>query len=128
MEIYWKALGGLLIAVVLGLILGKDMSVMLSLAICAMVTAVAIHYFQPVLTALKQMEQAANFQGENFQILIKILGISLVSEISGMICADVGAGSMGKVLKILTSSVILWIAMPVFQSVLSLLQQILREL
>ena len=128
MEIYWKALGGLLIAVVLGLILGKDMSVMLSLAICAMVAAVAIHYFQPVLTALKQMEQAANFQGENFQILIKILGISLVSEISGMICADAGAGSMGKVLKILTSSVILWIAMPVFQSVLSLLQQILREL
>ena len=88
----------------------------------------AIHYFQPVLTALKQMEQAANFQGETFQILIKILGISLVSEISGMICADAGAGSMGKVLKILTSSVILWIAMPVFQSVLSLLQQILREL
>jgi stage III sporulation protein AD len=128
METYWKALGGLLIAVVLGLVLGKDMSVLLSLAICAMVTAVATHYLQPVLAAIKQMAQAANFQGENFQVLIKILGISLVSEISGMICADAGAGSISKVLKILTSSVILWISMPVFQSVLSLLQQIMREL
>ena len=128
METYWKALGGLLIAVVLGLVLGKDMSVMLSLAICAMVTAVAIHYLQPVLATIKQMEQAANFQGENFQVLIKILGISLLSEITAVICADAGAGSMSKVLKILTSSVILWISMPVFQSVLSILQQILREL
>ena len=34
METYWKTLGGLLIAVVLGMIMGKDMSVMLSLAIC----------------------------------------------------------------------------------------------
>lgn len=128
METYWKALGGLLIAVVLGLVLGKDMSVLLSLAICAMVTVVATHYLQPVLAAIKQMAQAANFQGENFQILIKILGISLVSEITGMIFADAGAGSMTKVLKILTSSVILWISMPVFQSILSLLQQIMREL
>ena len=127
METYWKALGGLLIAVVLGMILGKDMAVMLSLAVCAMVTAVAIYYLQPVLNALRQMEQIADFQGETFQILIKILGISLVSEISGMICSDAGSNSLGKVLKILTSAVILWIAMPVFQSVLSLLQQILRE-
>ena len=128
MEVYWKALGGLLIAVVLGLILGKDMTVMLSLAICAMGTVVAIHYLQPVLSFLKQMEKAANFQGESFQILVKILGISMVSEIAGMICADAGSGSMGKIVKILTSAVTLWIALPVFQSVLSVLQQILGEL
>ena len=128
MEVYWKALGGLLIAVVLGMILGKDMTVMLSLAICAMGTVVAIHYLQPVLSFLKQMEKVANFQGESFQILVKILGISMVSEIAGMICADAGSGSMGKIVKILTSAVILWIALPVFQSVLSVLQQILGEL
>ena len=128
MEVYWKALGGLLIAVVLGMILGKDMTVMLSLAICAMGTVVAIHYLQPVLSFLKQMEKVANFQGESFQILVKILGISMVSEIAGMICADAGSGSMGKIVKILTSAVILWIALPVFQSVLPVLQQILGEL
>ena len=128
MEIYWKALGGLLIALVLGLILGKDMTVMLSLAVCAMGTVVAVHYLQPVLSMLKQMEKAADFQGESFQILMKILGISMVSEIAGMICADAGSGSMGKIIKILTSAVILWIALPVFQSVLSVLQQILGEL
>ena len=128
MEAYWKALGGLLIAVVLGMILGKDMTVMMSLAICAMGVTVAIHYLQPVLSLLKQLKEAADFQGEIFQILMKILGVSLVSEIAGMICADAGSASLGKIVKILTSAVILWISVPVFQAVLSILQQILGEL
>lgn len=128
MDIYWKALGALLIAVVLGMILDRDMSLLLSLAVCAMGTAVVIQYLQPVLSTLGQMEQLAKFQGNNFQILIKVLGISLVSEIAGMICTEAGAGSMGKLLKILTKVVILWIALPVFQAVLTLLQQILGEL
>lgn len=128
MDIYWKALGALLIAVVLGMILDRDMSLLLSLAVCAMGTAVVIQYLQPVLSTLGQMEQLARFQGNNYQILIKILGISVVSEIAGMICTEAGAGSMGKLLKILTKVVILWIALPVFQAVLTLLQQILGEL
>ena len=128
MEIYWKALGGLLIAVVLGMVLEKDMTVMLSLAICAMGVAIAADYLRPILTAMKQMEQAANFQGESFQILMKIMGISMIAEIIGMICADAGSASMGKVLKLLTCSAILWLAVPLFQSVLNLIQQILGEL
>ena len=127
MDVYWKVLGGLLIAVILGMVLGKDISVMLSLAVCTMGTMVLLHYIQPVLTLLKQMEQAANFQGETFQILMKILGISLVSEIAAMVCNDAGVAGMGKLVKILTSVVILWAALPVFQTVLSLLHQILGE-
>ena len=128
MEIYWKVLGGLLIAVVFGMVLGKDMSALLSIAVCAMGAVVALRYLQPVLSAIQQMAQATNLQSDMLQILIKILGISLISEIAAVVCNAAGATGICKLLKVITCTVILWIAIPVFETVLSLLQQILGEL
>ena len=128
MELFWKAVGGLLIAAVLGMVLGKDMSLLLCLTACVMGTAVAMHYFQPVLSMLRQLESAANLQGDFLRILCKILGIGLISEVAAMVCTDAGSGAVGKLLRMLTCAGILWVSIPVFQSVLSILQQILGEL
>lgn len=128
MELLWKAVGGLLIAAVLGIALGKDMSVLLSMAVCAMGAVVCLHYLEPILSLLKQIEEVACMQGETLGILLKILGIGILTEIAGMVCSDAGSGAMSKLLKILSCAGILWVSIPVFQSVLSLLQQILGEI
>ena len=60
MEVYWKALGGILIALILGLALGKDMSVLLSLAVCAMGTAVAVSYMEPVMSNINKFSFSLN--------------------------------------------------------------------
>ena len=51
MSLFWKAAAAVLLAVVLGLSLGKqkDIGVLLTMAVCCMVTMIAISYLEPVL-------------------------------------------------------------------------------
>jgi len=128
MDLFWKAVGGLLIAAILGIILGKDMAVMLTMAVCAMGTVVVIHYLNPVFSFIKQIEALANIGEETLRILFKVLGIGMIAEIVSMICADADSAAFGKLLKILSCAAIFWVSLPVFQSVLSLLQQLLEEI
>ena len=53
MSLFWKAAAAVLLAVVLGLSLGKqkDIGVLLTMAVCCMVAMIAISYLEPVLTS-----------------------------------------------------------------------------
>ena len=61
-------------------------------------------------------------------ILLKAVGIGLVSEIAGLVCNDAGNGSLGKTLQMLGSAVILYLSLPIFTAMLELIREILREL
>lgn len=131
MELYLQAAAAVLLAVVLGLTLGKqgkDLGILLTIAVCCMVAMIALRYLEPVMDLLRSLEKSAQLQGGMLEILLKAVGIGLVSEIAGMICSDAGNGSMGKVLQILGSAVILWLSVPVFTALMELLRQIMGEL
>lgn len=131
MGTFFQAAAMVLVASVLGLVLskqGKEMTTMLTIGVCCMVIIGAIAFLKPVLDFLHQLESLGNLNNEMVQILFKVVGIGLVSEIAAMICADSGNGSMGKALQILGSAVILWLSIPVFQTLLELIQQIIGGL
>jgi len=125
MEPLLKIIAGVLTAVVLGLALGRDMSVLLSLAVCAMGMAALLEFVEPILSLLRGIGSLAQLQGETLEILAKILGIGFVSEVAGMVCADAGNASLAKLVKLLSCAGILWLSIPVFQMSLSILQEIL---
>lgn len=119
-----------LLAVILALTLGKqgqDMAVLLSIAACCMAMVVAMNYLKPVIDFLRRLEALADLNGGLVGILFKAVGIGVVSEIAGMVCADAGNSSLGKALQILASSVILWLSIPVFTALIELIQKILGE-
>ena len=122
MSLFWKAAAAVLLAVVLGLSLGKqkDIGVLLTMAVCCMVAMIAISYLEPVLDFLRELETLG--------ILLKAVGIGLVSEIAGLVCTDAGNGSLGKTLQMLGSAVILYLSLPIFTAMLELIREILREL
>lgn len=131
MGTFFQAAAAVLVASVLGLTLakqGKEMTVLLTIGVCCMVILAAVTFLEPVLELLRQMESLGNLNSEMVQILFKVVGIGLVSEIAAMICTDAGNGSMGKALQILGIAVILWLSIPVFQALLNLVQQILGDL
>ncbi len=131
MELFWKAAGGVLLAVVLGLTLGKqekDLEVLLTMAVCCMVTMIAIYYLEPVLDFMWELEELGDLQGDLLGILMKAVGIGLVAELAGMICNDAGNSSLGKVIQMLGSSVILFLCVPIFSQLLNLIREILGEL
>ena len=131
MSLFWKAAAAVLIAVVLILMLGKqtpDMGLMISIAASTMVAILAVTYLEPVLEFLQELEVLSRIQGDMLGVLLKAVGIGLVVEITGTICADAGNASLGKTLQLLGSAVILCLSVPVFRSMLDLVQMILGEL
>ena len=131
MELFWKACAGVLIAVILQLTLskqGNDMGTLLAVAVCCMVCIIGFSYLEPVLDLLKELEALGDLQDGVLGILLKALGIGLVAEVAGMVCCDAGNTSMGKTIQLLGSAVILSLSVPIFRSLLELIQRILGEL
>ena len=130
MALFWKAAAAVLLAVILGLALDrqKDFTVLLTMAVCCMAAMIALSYLEPVLDFLRELEALGDLQGDTLGILLKAVGIGLVSEIAGMVCSDAGNGSLGKTLQMLGSAAILYLSLPVFSALLELVREIWREI
>lgn len=128
MEIFIKAAAGVLIATVISLILskqGKDFSVLLVIIVCCMVAAVAMRYLQEIISFFQLLQQKGNLSGELIVILLKTVGIGILSQITSMICADSGNAALGKVIQLLSTAVILWLCIPLFTELLELVESVL---
>lgn len=131
MGYYLQAVGAVLLTTVLGLTLanrGKEYGIVLTILVCCMVLVIAFTYLDPVLKFLQELERLADLETEMLLTLLKVVGIALLGEMATLICNDAGNSSLGKTLQILGSAVILWIAIPIFRSLINLLQRILGEL
>ncbi len=128
MDTFLKASGCVLAALVIYLILAKqnmDFSLLLSVGVCVMVAVVAVHYLEPVFDLVEKLRTVGNLDSQMVEILLKSVGIALVSEIVGHICQDAGNGSMGKTVQVLASGVILWLCVPMFSGLIELVEEIL---
>ncbi|MBQ8359946.1 MAG: hypothetical protein IJX37_08625, partial [Oscillospiraceae bacterium] len=98
---FWKVTAAILLTVILGLAIGKtekDISVLLTMAVCCMASIIAVSYMEPVFDLLWELDAIGNMQEGMLGILLKAVGIALVAELAGMICSDAGNGSLGKTL------------------------------
>ena len=131
MEKFIKVAAGVLVALVLYLILnkqGKDFAVLISLGVCCMVVSAVLAFFRPLITFIEKLEELGNFDSDILQILLKSVGIGILTEIVSLICTDAGNASMGKSLQILASVVILWLSIPLFSDLMDMIQEILVAL
>ena len=128
MSIFIKATGGVLIAAILYLVLSKqekELSLLLTIAVCSMVAFAASEYLQPVIDFMIRLQSLGKLDPELLQTVLRSVGIAMLSEITSLICIDAGNASMGKVLQFLGCAVILGISVPIFSSLISLIEEIL---
>lgn len=128
MEIFWKVIGSLLITVILALNIGtreKDLAVVLTIGVCCMGAAAAISLLRPVMELLARLESAVELDSGVLDILMKGVGIAVVAELTELICADAGFGSLGKVAQLLGHCGILYLSIPLITTLLAQLQGIL---
>ena len=131
MGIYLKACGAVLMTVILVLIVGKsnrDFGMVLTVLVCSMVVMAALEYIRPVMDFLERVEQIAGLDHNLIQILLKATGISLISDICSLVCTDSGSASLGKILNIISCTVILWLSLPLYAMFMELLERILGSL
>lgn len=130
MDLFLQAAAAVLLALILILTLNKqskELSVLLSLAVCVMVALIAISFLKPVIDFLHQLETLSQLDNGMLEILLKVVGIGLLGQLSTLICEDSGNSAMGKALQVLTSAVILWLAVPLLQELVALVKEILGE-
>jgi stage III sporulation protein AD len=131
MDLFLKAVAAALITSVVGLVLakqGKDMFLLLTLAACAIIGAVAFAYLNPVISFIRKLANMTTLNLELLAVILKTVGIGMVGELAGLVCTDAGNAALAKTIQILTTAMILWLSIPLFESLLDLVQTILGEL
>ena len=131
MDGFLRACGAVFLAIILIVNLSghrKDMAALLTLAVCIMVALVAVQYIRPVLEFVVELEEIGGLDGEMIRILLKITGIGMISEIVAPVCADTGNASVGKSLQFLAVMVMLALSIPLFRSLILVIQEILGQL
>ena len=128
MERFFQAAAGIMAAVIMWVILskqGKEYALLLSVGACCLVLVAAFQFLEPVLDLLKQLQALGNLQPQWLSVMLKAVGIGLVVEMGALICSDAGNASLGKTLQILGAVAVLWLSIPLMNSLISLLEQIL---
>lgn len=131
MDLFWKAVAAIMIAVILELHLGnkeKSFGTLLAMAVCCMAAGAAMTFLEPVLELLRELEALTGLHDNLVGILMKCTGIALVAELAGLVCRDAGNGALGKAAQLLGSAGILYLSIPMIQVFLKVLQEILGEL
>lgn len=127
---YLQTAAGVLLTVIMVLALGKEgkqTGILLVIGVCCMAGILAMTYLEPVVAFVNRLGVIGNINSQMIGILLKVVGIGLIGEISALICADSGNASLGKVLQILSSAVILRLALPLLEQLLDLLERVLGE-
>ena len=128
MTLFLKATAGVFVTLIACLLLakqGKDFSLLLSVAVCSLVAVVALQYLEPIFDFFHSLRISGKLDTDALNMILKAVGIGLLTEISGLICTDSGNAAMGKILQLLGSVVIIWLSLPMFTSLIGLVEEIL---
>lgn len=131
MGLFLRAVGLILVTLMLGLTLGKrgeDFRVVLTAVCCVMVVTGALTYLEPVMDFIRELEALGSLREDMLGILLKCVGVGLVAEMAAMVCTDGGNAALGKQIQLMASAAILYMAIPIFSGLLSLMQEILGEI
>ena len=129
MNDFLKITAGSLTALLLWLMLNKnakDMAVLLTLSICALIFVGTVTFFQPVIDFLRRLQIVGALDYELLSVILKVVGVGIIGEICILICKDAGNETLAKGLQLMTSVLVLWISIPIFEKLLSLLDSILE--
>ena len=131
MDLLWKGIGTCLVTCILVIALGdrdKQVALVISLGGMIAVSMIALHYLRPVADLLAHLEEIGSLHTPHLEVLIKAVGIGLITELTALLCADMGKAGLAKILQFLGSCVILWQSIPAFEAILDLIGSVLGGL
>lgn len=128
MDTFLKTVACIFVLLLLCLVVGKggkDFSMLITTAGCCLIGVIIIGYLDPVISFIKELQITANINTEIFETVLKSVGIALLAEFCTLLCSDCGNASIGRMVQLLGSSVILWLSIPLFRTFLSLVEKLM---
>lgn len=103
----------------------EEISLYISLAACLLIILWGISKLQVILNAINQLQGYINLNKSYIGILIKIIGITYITEISSSLCKDSGYHAISDQIEIVGKLTILAISMPIILSILETINRFL---
>lgn len=131
MEVFLKIVAGAMIGLIMYLVMSKqnkDFSLLLTICICCMILVSCAGYLSPIIAFLKRLENLGGLDSGIIDILLRSVGIGFISQVSAMVCNDAGNSSLAKTIQFAATALILWISLPLFESMLELVTGILGDI
>lgn len=107
---------------------GKEYATLIAVLVCCTIAALSAFYLDPIFSFLQDLKSMIPVDHDLLQILLKAVGIGFVGEISAMVCADSGNSALGKSIQLLTNVLIIWLSLPLFQTLLAIFKEILEDI
>jgi len=129
MDIFLKVISVSLIAAILGLVISKeskDTALLISITACVMIAWAGFSYLRPVLSFFDTLMDITQIDPEMLKILLKATGVGILGELTSLVCTDAGNGALGKAVQLTSSIVIIWIALPLFEGLLQLIESVME--
>ena len=129
MEHFFQAAAAVLLAVILMLCLKKSQTgigELISIFVCSVLAILAISYLKPVIEFIQSIQRLNMMDNQLLKTVFKVVGICVIAEIVELICIDSGNSAMGKALQLLSSAVVVWLAIPLMTSFLELIEGVLK--
>jgi stage III sporulation protein AD len=119
-----------IVAVIIAIIFrkgGEEYSFYISIAACTVILMLGIGKLQAILDAMNQIQGYIKINEAYIGILIKIIGITYVTELSASICRDSKFQAISEQIELVGKLTILAISMPIMLALLETISNFLSK-
>lgn len=128
MDILLKAAAAAVIAAVLGLIIKKsnpESALLLALAAAVMILLLTFSAAGKISGFVLELGETSGVSPAIAGIVMKTAAISIIAKLTGDVCRDAGQSALGTALEILGAVTAVYIALPLFETVLDTMEKLL---
>ncbi|MCD8323476.1 MAG: stage III sporulation protein AD [Clostridiales bacterium] len=114
--------------VVLALMVGqqkREYSLYIILGTALIILSLCVERLAGVMGAITQIQEYAGIDSSMIQILLKMVGITYVSEFAAQICRDAGYGTVGKQIEMFAKLSIMAVSVPVLLALIETVEGLL---
>lgn len=101
-----------------------ELSIVLSLASCVIIAVILIQLAKPLIEFMERLRSVSGLDKTLLTPLLKTIGIGLLTQISGNICADAGENAIAKLIEACGAVLALYVALPLFEAVLEMMESL----
>ena len=127
MDRFLQAAALAMVGAVLALVVqkqAKEISILMVIACSAVILALAAWFLEPVVDFVTELRLLGQLDGATVTILLKTAGVGLLA---GAVCEDAGEGTLAKMVRLCGSAAALYLALPLFTSVLDMIGDMLKR-
>lgn len=126
MDMILKCAGVAVLGTILTLLTRKqEFSILASMAVILLILTMALTFMKPVLTFMDTLSSTAGLGNGTVAPVVKALAIGFITSIGTNLCEDAGEKTIGAALKMAGGIAAVYVLLPLMESLLQLLEQML---